>query len=92
MDIDITRAIVQCALSGTLADVEYDEDPLFHIQVPRTCPSVPREMLKPRNTWEDKEAFDLRAKKLASDFSAHFDRAYGNKGIDPDVASQCPGK
>jgi len=92
MDIDITRAIVHCALSGTLTDVEYDEDPLFHIQVPRTCPSVPCEILNPRNTWQDKEAFDLRAKKLASDFGAHFDKAYGDKGIDPTVASQCPGK
>ncbi len=92
MDIDITRAIVQCALSGGLADVELDEDPLFHIQVPRTCPNVPCEILNPRNTWEDKEAFDLRAQKLASDFSDHFDKAYGNKGIDPNIVSQCPGK
>jgi phosphoenolpyruvate carboxykinase (ATP) len=92
MDIDITRAVVQCALSGELADIDYVEDPLFHIMAPRTCPNVPNDILKPRNTWEDKEAFDLRAQKLAGDFSAHFDRAYGNKGIDPAVISQCPGK
>jgi phosphoenolpyruvate carboxykinase (ATP) len=92
MDIEITRSIVLCSLRGTLEEVEYDEDPLFHIQVPRTCPNVPTEMLNPRNTWEDKAAFDLRAKKLAADFSAHFDKAYGSKGIDPNVISQCPGK
>jgi phosphoenolpyruvate carboxykinase (ATP) len=92
MDIDITRAVVQCALSGELADIEYVEDPLFHILTPRTCPNVPNDILNPRNTWEDKEAFDLRAQKLAGDFSAHFDKAYGNKGIDPAVISQCPGK
>jgi len=28
----------------------------------------------------------------AADFGAHFDKAYGNKGIDPDVVRQCPGK
>jgi phosphoenolpyruvate carboxykinase (ATP) len=92
MDIDITRAIVHCALSGGLADVEQDEDSLFHIQVPRTCPNVPRQILNPRNTWEDKEAFDVRARRLASDFSDHFDKVYGNKGIDRSIASQCPGK
>jgi phosphoenolpyruvate carboxykinase (ATP) len=92
MDIEITRSIVHCSLRGTLEEVEYDEDPLFHIQVPRTCPNVPTEMLNPRNTWEDKAAFDLRAKRLAADFSAHFDKAYGSKGIDPNVISQCPGK
>ena len=92
MDIEITRSIVDCALRGVLGEVEYDEDPLFHIQVPRSCPHVPTEIINPRNTWEDKDAFDDRARKLAADFSAHFDRAYGDKGIDPDVVSQCPGK
>lgn len=92
MDIDVTRAIVHAALSGDLEKVEYDEDLTFHILMPRTCPGVHCEILNPRNTWEDKAAFDLRAQKLASDFSAHFDRAYGNKGIDPAVSSQCPGK
>jgi phosphoenolpyruvate carboxykinase (ATP) len=92
MDIDITRAIVHCALSRELDDIDYVEDPLFHILVPRNCPNVSNDILNPRNTWEDKEAFDLRAQKMASDFSAHFDRAYGDKGIDPAVVSQCPGK
>jgi phosphoenolpyruvate carboxykinase (ATP) len=92
MDIDITRAIVHAAVSGDLKEVEFDEDPLFHTLVPRACPGVPDEILNPRNTWEDKEAFDQRASKLAADFSAHFDKAYGNKGIDPKVISQCPGK
>jgi phosphoenolpyruvate carboxykinase (ATP) len=92
MDIDITRAIVQCALGGGLAEMEYERDPLFHLMLPRACAHVPSDILNPRNTWQDKEAFDRRARKLANDFSAHFDRAYGNKGIDPAIVSQCPGK
>jgi phosphoenolpyruvate carboxykinase (ATP) len=92
MDIDITRALVHAALCGDLEGVEYDPDHLFHIQVPRSCPDVPSEILNPRNTWEDKEAFDLRAARLANDFCRHFDKAYGNKGIDASVILQCPGK
>jgi phosphoenolpyruvate carboxykinase (ATP) len=92
MDIDVTRAIVHAALSGDLEDVEYEQNSMFHILVPRSCPGVPSAILNPRNTWEDKEAFDQRAQKLASDFSRHFDKAYGNKGIDPEVIAQCPGK
>ncbi len=92
MDIDITRAIVHAALSGELEEVEYEEDTLFHIARPLTCPDVPSEILNPCNTWQDKEAFDRRARKLATDFSAHFDKAYGTKGIVPAVTRQCPGK
>jgi phosphoenolpyruvate carboxykinase (ATP) len=92
MDINLTREIVNAALSGHLEDVEYVDDPTFHILVPKRCPGVPSEVLSPRNTWADKGAYDARARKLAHDFSAHFDKAYGDKNIDPAVVSQCPGK
>jgi len=92
MDINLTRAIVRAALSGQLKDVEYVEDKTFHILVPKHVPGVPSEVLFPKNTWADKDAYDARAKKLAQDFAEHFDKAYGNKNIDPEVAAQCPGK
>lgn len=92
MDINLTREIVHAALTGALEEVEYVEDPLFHIWIPKRCPGVPSEVLFPRNTWADKEAYDARARKLAQDFSDHFDRAYGDKNIDPAVVAQCPGK
>jgi phosphoenolpyruvate carboxykinase (ATP) len=92
MDINLTRDIVDAALSGKLEDVEFEEDTTFHILVPQQCPGVPSHVLVPRNTWEDKAAYDARAEKLAQDFRAHFDRAYGDKNIDPNVAKECPGK
>jgi phosphoenolpyruvate carboxykinase (ATP) len=92
MDINLTREIVDAVLSGRLNDVEYVEDTTFHILVPKQCPGVPSDVLFPRNTWADKAAYDARAGKLASDFCAHFDKAYGDKHIDPGVAGQCPGK
>ena len=91
MDIDITRAIVYAAISGDLDGVEFNQDSLFHILVPRSCPGVPADILNPCNTWQDKGAFSIRAQKLASDFRTHFEKAYGDKGIDPAVRSQCPG-
>ena len=92
MDINLTRRLVDAALSGELKNVKYKDDPLFHLSIPVECPGVPAEILNPRNTWEDKNAYDERAKKLASEFSTHFDKAYGNKNIDPSVRAQCPGK
>jgi len=92
MDINLTREIVNATLSGQLEDVEYAEDETFHILVPKQCPGVPSDVLFPKNTWADKDAYDTRARKLAADFCAHFDKAYGDKNIDPAVARQCPGK
>ena len=93
MDIDLTRGIVEAALSGALDDVEYREDEMFHIQVPGVCPGVPDPtMLDPKNTWSDGKAFDERARKLAAEFCTQFDRAYGGKGIAADIARQCPGE
>jgi phosphoenolpyruvate carboxykinase (ATP) len=92
MDINLTRTIVDAALSGELNAVEYEEDTTFHIMIPKQCPGVSSELLFPKNTWDDKEAYDARAQKLASDFRAHFEKAYGDKNIAPAVATQCPGK
>jgi phosphoenolpyruvate carboxykinase (ATP) len=92
MDINLTRAIVNATLNGDLNDVAYTRDATFHFSIPQTCPDVPPEVLLPKNTWADKGAYDARAQRLADDFSAHFDRAYGEKKIDQAVAAQCPGK
>lgn len=46
----------------------------------------------PKDTWSDRKAYDERAKKLALQFAAHFDKVYGKKNIDAEIAGQCPGK
>ncbi|WP_029734051.1 phosphoenolpyruvate carboxykinase (ATP) [Deferrisoma camini] len=92
MDIALTRAVVNAALAGQLEEVPYEEDPLFHLAVPRECPGVPSEVLIPRNTWPDPAAYDERARRLAEEFRSHFESAYGGKGIAPAVAAQCPGR
>ncbi len=91
MDIDLTRAMVEAAISGALKDVEYKQDTLFKVFVPTTCPGVPAEVLWPRNTWADKDDYDLRARKLSEDFLAYFNKAYRDKGLDSAIVAQCPG-
>jgi phosphoenolpyruvate carboxykinase (ATP) len=92
IDINITRLIVDAALDGKLNDVEYSEDKRFHLSIPNYCPGVPSLMLNPGNTWADKDQYRGKAKKLALEFSQHFDKAYGNKKIPEEVRIQCPGK
>ncbi|MBQ0010910.1 MAG: phosphoenolpyruvate carboxykinase (ATP) [Ruminococcus sp.] len=72
MKLKYTRAMVTAALSGELADVEYELDPIFNVQVPKTCPNVPSEMLNPKNLWQDKAAYEASAKSLAKKFVENF--------------------
>lgn len=92
MDIMMTRAMVDAALDGKLRDVEFRKDPMFHLDVPVSCPGVPSEVLMPENTWPDKAEYHKRALKLSWEFSDHFNKAYGRKNIDPAVQKECPGK
>jgi phosphoenolpyruvate carboxykinase (ATP) len=64
--------MVNAALDGELDDLEYVEDAVFGVQVPTSCPGVPAEVLTPRNTWDDKKAYDDQAKKLARMFVENF--------------------
>jgi phosphoenolpyruvate carboxykinase (ATP) len=92
MDIQVTRTIVNGVLESNLENIEFFEDRLFHIQIPVKCDKFGPEILHPERTWADKDAFKKRAEKLASEFSAHFDKVYGNKNIAPEIVRSCPGK
>jgi phosphoenolpyruvate carboxykinase (ATP) len=72
MNIDHTRSMVRAALSGALDDVEFEVDPVFGVEVPLTCPDVPSEVLRPRATWADGEAYDRQAGALARMFVENF--------------------
>ena len=65
MSIAHTRAMVNAALNGSLSRVQTRPDPTFGFHVPTTCPGVPDEVLWPRNTWGDKDAYDAAAHDLA---------------------------
>ncbi len=92
IDLKLTRAMVDAALNGDLGKVDYNNDELFHLNVPKTCPGVPNKILTPKNMWIEKEEYELTANRLANKFSAAFDAAYGDKNIKDSVRSQCPGK
>jgi phosphoenolpyruvate carboxykinase (ATP) len=63
-----TRAFVTAILDGSLKDAEFKPDPVFGLPVPGKVRGVPSEMLHPRETWSDKDAYDKKAKELAALF------------------------
>lgn len=74
INIKYSRAMVTAALSGALNDVNYRHDELFNLDIPTRCPEVPSEILDPKNTWFDKDSYDLSAKKLAQMFVTNFEK------------------
>jgi len=72
ISIKYTRALLNSAIEGKLDDVEFETDPIFGLQVPKSCPGVPSEILMPRNTWKDKTDYDKKAKELARMFKENF--------------------
>ncbi|MBA2499629.1 MAG: phosphoenolpyruvate carboxykinase (ATP) [Chitinophagaceae bacterium] len=67
-----TRAMITAALEGKLKDVPFENDSIFGMAVPQECPGVPSAVLNPRDTWNDKEAYDEKAKYLAGLFIDNF--------------------
>lgn len=72
MELAYTRAMVRAALNGDLDGVPTHEDPIFGVHVPDQVPGVPSEVLKPRDTWADKAAYDRQAAQLAELFRKNF--------------------
>ena len=72
MNITWTRQMVRAALSGALEGVPMRTDPTFGVEVPTRVPDVPAEVLWPRDTWADKDAYDARARQLADMFVENF--------------------
>lgn len=72
MPIKATRALLHSALNGDLQDATFERDPFFGLAVPTSVPGVDPTILRPRDTWADKAAYDAQATKLAGMFADNF--------------------
>src|SRR5687768_16356261 len=82
MKLGYTRAMVRAALAGRLDDVATETDPVFGLAVPTSVPGVPPEVLRARDTWADKGAYDEQARKLAGMFQKNFEKFAGRVSDD----------
>jgi phosphoenolpyruvate carboxykinase (ATP) len=73
-----TRAILTAIHAGKLAGAKTTTDPIFQTETIVECPGVPGEMLDPRSTWSDSEAYDQMAQKLAGLFVENFKKFADN--------------
>jgi len=88
MKLGYTRAMITAALEGRLDKTPTSTDPVFGLAIPTEVPGVPTEILTPRNTWADKQAYDEKAAYLAGLFVKNFE-AYAS-GVPEEVLAAAP--
>ncbi|MCH3955439.1 MAG: phosphoenolpyruvate carboxykinase (ATP) [Eubacterium sp.] len=88
MKLRYTRAMVTAALNGEIENAEFKHDDLFNLDIPQSCSNVPSEVMNPRDTWADKEAYDQTARRLAGMFKKNFDENYPD--MDKEIAEAGP--
>ncbi|MGE9552468.1 phosphoenolpyruvate carboxykinase (ATP) [Erwinia amylovora] len=69
-----TRAIINAILSGDIASAETVTLPIFNLAMPTSLPGVDNHILDPRNTYADEAEWDNKARDLAEQFIANFDK------------------
>ncbi|WP_118952748.1 phosphoenolpyruvate carboxykinase (ATP) [Taibaiella helva] len=74
MSLKYTRAMITAAMNGELDNVAYAPHNVFGVQMPQAVNGVPSEILNPRDTWSDKEAYDKKASELAGLFVKNFEK------------------
>lgn len=83
-----TRAVIDAIHNGDFEDVETITEENFGLKVPKSCPNVPDDILIPRNTWEDKDAYDETIAKLVALFEDNF--AQYEDMVHPDIVAAGP--
>ena len=72
IDLPVTRRMLTAILDGELDNVKFSPDANFKILVPENVPEVDSNILNPRNTWDDKNAYDAKAEELIKLFKNNF--------------------
>lgn len=88
MKLSYTRAMITAAMKGELDNVEFVPHPVFGVLVPQSVPNVPSDILNPRDTWSDQEAYDKKASELAGLFNKNFAK-YAD-GASDEIKSAAP--
>lgn len=76
--LQYTRAMVKAALLHHLDEVKFQQDDIFGLWMPETCPGVPADLLNPIKTWTDSEAYRRQARALVSSFEQNFRQFIGD--------------
>lgn len=78
IELSHTRRMVSAVLAGELEEFDGTREPHFGLEIPRRIEGVPSEVLHPRETWDNPEAYDSQARKLLAMFTDNFTEFAGD--------------
>jgi phosphoenolpyruvate carboxykinase (ATP) len=88
INLSYTRAIINAVLNGELNNANFEITDIFNLAVPTHCEGVPSELLNPKNTWEDKLAYEEKAMTLANLFVENFKKYHD--AASPELLAAAP--
>jgi phosphoenolpyruvate carboxykinase (ATP) len=72
ISITHTRTILNAALNGGLANVDFRTDPIFGFKIPQRCEDVPTKILNPAEAWPNETDYLKKYRQLAMYFINNF--------------------
>jgi phosphoenolpyruvate carboxykinase (ATP) len=69
-----TRTIISAIQAGELDDIKTESLDILNLSIPLQVTGIESSVLNPRDSWEDKMAYDVEAKKLAELFVKNMQR------------------
>ena len=88
ISIKYTRALLNAALDGKLAKVNFVKDTVFGFEIPCECEGVPAEILQPANIWPNKDEYYKKYQELAAAFVKNFEKF--KDGCSQEILSAAP--
>jgi phosphoenolpyruvate carboxykinase (ATP) len=77
INLAYTRTMVTAVIDGSIEKETFAADSFFGMMYPESLPGVPSDVLIPRNTWQDKAAYEEKAVELAGLFTKNFEKFSG---------------
>jgi len=74
ISIKDTRGIIDAILDGSIEKAPTKQIPYFNFEVPTALPGVDPNILDPRDTYADKNAWEEKAKDLSARFIKNFEK------------------
>ena len=74
ISISNTRTIVDSIQNGSLNNASFETLPIFNLRYPTSLPGIESRMLNPKESWRNKEEYNMYARKVAEMFAQNFER------------------